>query len=253
MKKGKPYSSPIRETKIFLDFLETQFKEQLSLICTPVSAQIFLKIIYGVGFLRGARLQAEAFGAIEVLKGRDPLTCEEAYDFVGNAVLHYIQENPRPPPPRKISPSEKIPFIDSWDAVKLWLDRTSPTDKDGRLYYAVLPYTKNKFTRAGRHVFPYSHRWFAKEIGFKYGTFRRCWGRLKRRGVLNKAWNENPLKFEDTRETRTKNPRSSGWLICTSLAQIGYYRDKWKLTLKKSFPGLTRGGDLVEVHPPARG
>lgn len=225
MKKEKVPSDSLRKAKLLLDFIENEFKEQLNLVCTPVDARILFKIIYGAGFFAGARFQLDLFHYIESLKKVNPLTCEAAYTLIADEMPRIAARAKLTKAEFEAAKIETKTFRENWKAVKLWIDRCTPSDKYGRLYQLSLPYTYNRYSKRGKHVFCYGQRWFAKEIGFSWGSFRRCWTWLVRHGVYNKAWTENPMKFRDQRETRTKNPKTAGWYLCTALKQITYFRD----------------------------
>ena len=225
MKKEKPLLDPYRKSKQLLDFIEGQFKEQLSLVCTPVDARILFKIIYAAGFFAGARFQLELFHYIESLKNLNLRTCQEAYILVSEEIPRIISRVQLTKEEFKASKIQTETFRENWRAVKFWIDRIAPSDKYGRLYHEILPYTYNRYSGRGKHVFCYPQEWFAKEIGFELRSLERCWSWLKHHGVFNKAWTENPMKFKDQRKTRTKNPRCAGWYICTSLKQITFHID----------------------------
>lgn len=225
IKKVKISSDSYRKAKQLLDFIEGQFKEQLSLVCTPVDGKILYRVLYGTGFFAGARFQLELFHYIESLKGVNPLTCKEAYSLVAEEMPRIAARSQLTRAEFKALKIETKTFRENWKAVKLWIDRSAPSDKYGRLYLLSLPYTYNRYSKRGKHVFCYPQEWFAKEIGFTLRSLERCWSWLARHGVFNKAWTENPMKFRDRMETRTKNPRPAGWYVCTSLKQRTYYRD----------------------------
>jgi hypothetical protein len=225
MKKEKYIYDPFREGKALLDFIEGQFKEQLSLICTPINARILLRIIYSAGFFAGAHFKLELFHYIESLKKVNPPTCEAAYSLVADEIPRIIATSKLKKAELEALKLKTKKICEDWRGVKFWIDRIAPSDKYGRLYQRSLPYTYNRYSKRGKHVFCYPQEWFATEIGFTLRSLERCWSWLVKHGVYNKAWTENPMKFKDQIQIRTKNPRSAGWFICTGLKQIIYYLD----------------------------
>lgn len=83
-----------------------------------------------------------------------------------------------------------------------------------RVFLTIHAHCFNKLSKKGKKVYPYGQAHIAKITGLPIRTIERIWAWLKRRGIINKAWNENPEAHHH-----------SGWYVCTSLKQVGWYRD----------------------------
>lgn len=81
-------------------------------------------------------------------------------------------------------------------------------------YSTTLACCRNKRSSKGKKVYPYGQDYIAELTGKSPRTTRRAWSWLRKRGIFNKAWNENP-----------KEHRCAGWYVCTSMKQVSYFRD----------------------------
>jgi hypothetical protein len=81
-------------------------------------------------------------------------------------------------------------------------------------YSTTLGCCRNKRSSKGKKVYPYGQEYIADLTGKSPRTTRRAWSWLRKRGIFNKAWNENP-----------KEHRCAGWYVCTSMKQVSYFRD----------------------------
>ena len=88
-------------------------------------------------------------------------------------------------------------------------------------YSTTLSCTKNKKSAKGRKVYPYGQAYIAKLTGLSLRTVKRAWSWLRKRGIFNKARNENP-----------KEHHCSLWYLCTSMKQVSYFRDPKNLHRK---------------------
>jgi len=92
--------------------------------------------------------------------------------------------------------------------------RHSPSRSYEQVYSTTLGCCWNKRSAKGKKVYPYGQPYIAKLTGLSLRTVVYAWSWLRKRGIFNKAWNENP-----------KEHRCAGWYVCTSMKQVSYFRD----------------------------
>jgi len=128
------------------------------------------------------------------------------------------QITPRPTPSPKLHDTIKETISEiprkKTATVTEYILKHAPSKSYELVYSTVLLHTKNKFSSKGKKVYPYGQDYAAEITDLKPRTLRRAWAWLRKRGILNKARNENP-----------KEHHCSLWYVCTSIKQIGYFRD----------------------------
>jgi hypothetical protein len=90
----------------------------------------------------------------------------------------------------------------------------APSKSYELIYSTTLACCRNKRSAKGKKVYPYGQEYIADLAGKSPRTTRRAWSWLRKRGIFNKAWNENP-----------KEHHCAGWYVCTSMKQVSYFRD----------------------------
>jgi hypothetical protein len=90
----------------------------------------------------------------------------------------------------------------------------APSKSYELIYSTTLGCCKNKRSSKGKKVYPYGQRYIEKLTGKPLRTVERAWSWLRKRGIFNKARNENP-----------KEHHCALWYVCTSMKQVPYFRD----------------------------
>jgi len=90
----------------------------------------------------------------------------------------------------------------------------APSKSYDLIYSTALGCCKNKRSSKGKKVYPYGQRYIERLTDLSLPTVKRAWSWLRKRGIFNKAWNENP-----------KEHHCAGWYVCTSMKQVSYFRD----------------------------
>ena len=143
----------------------------------------------------------------------------------GTAPLSSDQITPRPAPTATLNraPIKSTSKTTNQKTVSVaeHILKHAPSKSYELLYSTVLAHTKNRFSSRGKKVYIYGREYAVKKTGLKSRTLDRAWAWLKKCGIFNKAFNEN----KDAKQT-------AHWFICTSLKQIGYYRDPKNRHLK---------------------
>lgn len=81
-------------------------------------------------------------------------------------------------------------------------------------YSTTLGCCRNKRSSKGKKVYPYGQEYIAELTDLSPRMIRYCWAWLRKRGIFNKARNENP-----------KEHHCALWYVCTSMKQVSYFRD----------------------------
>lgn len=92
--------------------------------------------------------------------------------------------------------------------------RNAPSNSYELIYSTTLGCCRNKRSSKGKKVYPYGQRYIAKLTRLSLRTTERAWSWLCKKGIFNKARNENP-----------KEHHCSLWYVCTSMKQVPYFRD----------------------------
>jgi hypothetical protein len=140
----------------------------------------------------------------------------------------YLENCFSPPAPQKVTPQptstpsigdtlkkviSKIPER-RFPAVTEYILFRAPSKSYELVYSTTLVYTKNKKSAKGRKVYPYGQAYIKRLTRLSRSTVDRAWSWLRKRGIFNKARNENP-----------KEHHCSLWYVCTSMKQVSYFRD----------------------------
>jgi len=164
--------------------------------------------------------------AIGVVTRKSLDSCKKLYSSLDTQ--KYLTETRLPPSPQKLTPQaspkpstittpkKPIPRVikPRVPTVTEFILRHSPSQSYEQVYLTTLGCCKNKKSAEGRKVYPYGQRYIANLIPLSQRTVERAWSWLRRQGIFNKAWNENPEKH-----------RCAGWYVCTSMKQVSYFRD----------------------------
>ncbi len=140
----------------------------------------------------------------------------------------YSTKTTTTPAPQKITPpAAPTPSIDAilkkviskipkrrFPTVTEYILFHAPSKSYELVYSTTLGYCRNKRSSKGKKVYPYGQRYIEKLTGQPLRTVERAWSWLRKRGIFNKAWNENP-----------KEHHCAGWYVCTSMKQVSYFRD----------------------------
>ena len=123
---------------------------------------------------------------------------------------------PTPTPTTKTRPKKLIPTVPKrrWTTVTEYILHHSPSRSYELVYSTTLDCTKNKLSSKGKKVYPYGQAYIAKLTVKPLRTVERAWSWLRKRGIFNKARNENPEEHH-----------CSLWYVCTSMKQVPYFRD----------------------------
>lgn len=154
----------------------------------------------------------------------------EAYKKINPSFdpVKYLTKTSTTPAPQKITPPAALRPITETRPKKLitkvskprtltvleYVLRKSPSKSYELVYSTTLGCCRNKRSSKGKKVYPYGQRYIEKLTGKSLATVERAWSWLRKQGIFNKAWNENP-----------KEHRSAGWYVCTSMKQVSYFRD----------------------------
>ena len=114
------------------------------------------------------------------------------------------------------------------------LKRAPSPNKTLELFLFVHAHTFNKDSKPGRHVYRYGQVYACKGIGLPTrkkqngdsrpgSQFDQLWAWLVKKGLFNKRSNENPEAH-----------RCATWYVCTSLEQVGHFRDPHHIPRKKA-------------------
>jgi hypothetical protein len=90
----------------------------------------------------------------------------------------------------------------------------APSKSYELIYSTTLACCRNKRSSKGKKVYPYGQAYIAKLTRLSRSTVDRAWSYLRKKGIFNKARNENH-----------KEHHCSLWYVCTSMKQIPYFRD----------------------------
>lgn len=147
----------------------------------------------------------------------------------------YLTNITHPPAPQKVTPQptstptigatlkkviSKIPER-QFPAVTEYILFHAPSKSYELVYSTTLGCTKNKLSSKGKKVYPYGQPYIAKLTRLSLRTVVYAWSWLRKRGIFNKARNENP-----------KEHHCALWYVCTSMKQIPYFRDPKNLHRK---------------------
>lgn len=140
----------------------------------------------------------------------------------------YLTETGPPPAPQEIGPElttkpsigailkkviSKIPKR-RFPTVTEYILFHAPSKSYELTYSTTLGCCRNKRSSKGKKVYPYGQEYIAELTDLSPRMIRYCWSWLRKRGIFNKAWNENP-----------KEHHCAGWYVCTSMKQVSYFRD----------------------------
>ena len=112
---------------------------------------------------------------------------------------------------------QKKPYLRLAQTVRSYILEHQPHPHCIKLFDKVLLHCWNKQSKRGRKVYPYGQAYAAKQLEWGKRKLESRWQWLKKQGIFNKAWNENP-----------KLHHHSGWYVCTSIKQVAYFRDPEK-------------------------
>jgi len=97
----------------------------------------------------------------------------------------------------------------------------APSKSYELIYSTTLGCCRNKRSSKGKKVYPYGQAYIAKLTRSSLRTVVYAWSWLRKKGIFNKARNENP-----------KEHHCALWYVCTSMKQIPYFRDPLNLHRK---------------------
>ena len=121
-----------------------------------------------------------------------------------------------PIPSTETRPKKLIPRVPKrrWPTVTEYILHHSPSRSYELVYSTTLGRCWNKRSSKGKKVYPYGQKYIAELTRLSPRMIRYCWSWLRKRGIFNKARNENPELHH-----------CSLWYVCTSMKQISYFRD----------------------------
>jgi len=126
--------------------------------------------------------------------------------------------SPRPTPTPSIDATLKkvIPGVSKPRALTVteYILRHAPSKSYERTYSKTLARCWNKRSSKGKKVYPYGQAYIARLTGLNLRTIELHWSWLRKRGIFNKARNENPELHH-----------CALWYVCTSMKQTSYFRD----------------------------
>jgi hypothetical protein len=127
-----------------------------------------------------------------------------------------IGPEPTTKPKRKKPYQKRLPLkpVFRWSSVSEFILRQSPSPAYELVYSTTLRFHNRALSERGKKVYSKGQAYIKKATGLNRSTVDRAWSWLKRRGIFNKARNENPREH-----------RCSLWYVCTSMKQVAYFRD----------------------------
>jgi len=131
---------------------------------------------------------------------------------------------PQPLPEKKPSPVTHQPH-----PIQDYIFDHAPSINYLQVFIHISRHTKNRLSRRGKKIYPYTQDYVARKLKISLVTVNRIFSWLVRRGIIFKRTNENPREHW-----------GATWFVCTSWKQSTYFRDPEGRRPKKGSPRSSR-------------